>query len=229
MSVHVTLKIATSLDGRSALKSGESKWITGEAARARVQKMRRNSDAILIGARTLEADNPRLTVRADPPAAIKPLRVVAGRTVRLSPDAALADGREAPTLVLIGPDSMIWNEAELTARGVRFERIPLGTGGQLDPGAMLGAIARFTGKSDARLLIEGGATLGAAFIAAGLVDCLEWHRAPIVLGSDSLPALVLPGPAQLKDAWRFDLVATERLGSDLIERYARQKTISTPS
>jgi diaminohydroxyphosphoribosylaminopyrimidine deaminase/5-amino-6-(5-phosphoribosylamino)uracil reductase len=223
MPVHVTLKIATGLDGRSALKSGESQWITGEAARARVQVLRAQNDAVLIGTGTLYTDNPRLTARTSPPPTVQPLRVVAGRTVRMSPDAATADCSLAPTLIVTGRRSAVEHEAALTSKGVALARVALGRDRHLSPDAILAAIAEHLGNPEVRILLEGGAKLAGAFLRAGLIDVIEWHRAPVILGADARPALALNGPERLKDVWRFDLVATERLGSDQIERYVAVK------
>lgn len=217
----VTLKIATSLDGRTALASGESQWLTSEAARARGQALRAASDAVLIGAGTLGADNPRLTVRL-PGARVQPLRVVAGRSVVLEPGVhALADVAEAPTLVLTGRRASAEAVAAMRAAGIAVQRVAAANGG-LSPAGILAAIATHLGKPDAAVMLEGGARLAGSFLAADLIDRIEWYLAAVVLGSRGRPALLWTGPDRLADAPRWTLEGVETAGPDVIARYARR-------
>jgi diaminohydroxyphosphoribosylaminopyrimidine deaminase/5-amino-6-(5-phosphoribosylamino)uracil reductase len=220
----VTLKIATSLDGRTALASGESQWLTGEAARARGQALRATSDAVLVGAGTLAADNPRLTVRL-PGATRQPLRVVAGRSVWLKPgEHALADVHTAPTLVLTGRRASAEAVASMRAAGIAVARVVAARGGAgLDPAGILAAVTAHLGKPDAKVMLEGGARLAGAFMAADLIDRIEWHFGAVVMGSRGRPALLWGGPERLADAPRWELEETETAGPDVIARYARRR------
>src|SRR6185436_16036628 len=95
---HVTLKLATSLDGRIATASGESRWITGEAARAEVQKLRAAHDAVMVGAETVRKDNPSLLARTEPPPVKQPARVIVTTRLDIPPDAKMFADAEAPVL-----------------------------------------------------------------------------------------------------------------------------------
>ncbi|MGH8233191.1 MAG: bifunctional diaminohydroxyphosphoribosylaminopyrimidine deaminase/5-amino-6-(5-phosphoribosylamino)uracil reductase RibD [Rhodanobacteraceae bacterium] len=192
----VRLKLAMSLDGRTALADGESKWITGDPARADVQRWRARSSAILTGAGTARADDPRLTVRMSepPPYAsaaregdnFEPLRVVLdARLDTLPVNAHLLDGG-APTLVLHASDA--------TPRGDRYARaelaaVPADGNGRLDLGAMLHLLA---GRGVNELQVEAGPTLCGALFERGLVDELLLYIAPTLLGNAARPLLALP-------------------------------------
>jgi diaminohydroxyphosphoribosylaminopyrimidine deaminase/5-amino-6-(5-phosphoribosylamino)uracil reductase len=189
----VVVKLAMTLDGRTAAPDGTSKWITGSEARADVATLRAESDAILVGARTVELDDPQLTARVDlaaarrpdgwddtagpwPPPARQPLRVVLGK---IPPEA-----RAHPALEMSGDLDVVLDD--LGARGVL------------------------------QLLVEGGARTAQQFHAAGLVDRYVIYIAPALLGgSDGRPVLDGEGAATMADAWRGRLVEVTRLGSDV--------------
>ena len=206
--MRVTLKLATSLDGRIATATGESRWITGEAAREQGHRLRAAHDAVLVGVQTVLADDPQLTVRLPERAVDQPLRVVLDSRLRTPPGAKLA-----------GEGTLILTTAEPYAvGGALVERVDSDGDGRPTVEAVLKALKRHGVGS---VLIEGGGQVAASFIAADAVDALEWFRAPILLGGDGRPCVAALTMAQLSDAPRFRRLAVERLGDDLWERYER--------
>ena len=211
---YVTLKLATSLDGKIALANGMSEWITGEAARAQGRKLRARHDAIAVGANTAVMDNPQLTTRiAGEP---NPVRVVFDTKLRLSPKSNLA---------LTAKDVPVWVFSEvttgkvadnLTALGVRLIKVPISLGVDLTA-----AMSILKENGIASLLVEGGGTIAASFLRLDAIDNLEWFRAPLILGGDGRSAI---GDLNLEDlnlAARFNRVSLQELGDDIYERYER--------
>lgn len=178
----VTWKVAATLDGRIADRRGRSKWITGPHARALAHRMRAASDAIVIGAGTAAADDPRLTARGAG-AARQPLRVVCDTRLRLPRTLRLfGRGLARGTVVACGPSAPRTRQAALERLGVRVWRLPAGRGG-VSPAALVRRLGR-EGRHE--VLLEGGAALGTRWLAAGLVDRLALFVAPRVLGGDGL-------------------------------------------
>ncbi|WP_374516129.1 RibD family protein [Brevundimonas sp.] len=203
----VTLKLATSLDGRIATATGESKWITGEAARLQGHRLRAAHDAILVGVETVLADDPELTARLPGRPVDQPLRVVLDSRLRTPPTAKVAGG---DTLILTATEAVPVGAA-------RVERVDA-PDGRPAPAAALRAIQRAGAQS---VLIEGGGQVAASFLRAGLVDRLEWFRAPLLLGGDGRPCVAALALAKLDDAPKFRRLSAEPLGDDLWERYER--------
>lgn len=212
--VSVTLKVATSLDGRIALCDGTSQWITGPAARARSHEMRAAHDAVLVGAGTAIADDPLLTARTVPPPARQPVRIVAdsgGRTPsrsRLVKSAGL--GRVVIAVARGHHDELIAAGAEIWNCG--------GGDGFVSPVEL---VRRAQVEGISSIMIEGGGQLAASFLKAGLVSCLEWFRAPVLIGGDGLPAVAALGLARMDEAPRWRHAATERIGDDTLDTYVR--------
>lgn len=200
----VTLKLATSLDGRIATASGESKWITDEAARAEGHRLRAAHDAILVGVETVLADDPELTAREG---GGHPLRVVLDSRLRTPPNAKVAS---ANTLILTAADPRPVGAADI-------QRIDA-PNGRPSPSAVLEALSE---RGIASLLIEGGGQVAASFLRAGLVDRLEWFRAPILLGGEGRPCVAALALAGLASAPKFRRVSAKPLGDDLWERYEK--------
>ena len=215
----VTLKLATTLDGRIATRRGDSRWITGAAARARAHLLRARHDAVLIGSGTAVADNPRLDVRLDGLEAAAPLRVVLDGRLRLPLTHDLVTRAKAQPSWLMthrdGPRDRI--EAYRTA-GVEVIPIAADDGGNLSVSAALAVLAK---RGVTRLLVEGGGHVAAAFLRAGLVDRLIWFHAPKVIGGDGVPAVAGFGLEDLAGAPGFALKHSHRIGEDLVECYAR--------
>jgi diaminohydroxyphosphoribosylaminopyrimidine deaminase/5-amino-6-(5-phosphoribosylamino)uracil reductase len=222
----VTLKAAASLDGKVAAPDGTSQWITGPAARADGHRLRAEADAVLVGAGTALADDPRLTVRLPGHAGRQPLRVLADAAGRVGPGGHLFDG-EAPTLVATTPAAPgaavdAWKAAGAEVLICRAGTVGGGSGGA--PGAppvgprvdlhdLLRALAA---RGVLELLVEGGPTLQASLWAAGLADRLVWYLAPLAIGGAGAPGLLGgAGAATLADARRLRLASVDRLGDDL--------------
>jgi diaminohydroxyphosphoribosylaminopyrimidine deaminase/5-amino-6-(5-phosphoribosylamino)uracil reductase len=178
----VTWKVAATLDGRIADARGKSRWITGPRARTHVHRMRAIVDAVVIGAETARADDPRLTARTAG-ASRQPLRVVCDTRLRLPLGLRLFGSRLARgTVVACGPDAPARRAAALSSRGVRVWRLPTSRGG-VSPAALARRLAA-EGCHD--VMIEGGAGLGTSWMRAGLVDRVALFTAPRVLGDEGL-------------------------------------------
>lgn len=207
----VRIKLAMSLDGRTALANGESKWITGEAAREDVQRWRARSSAILTGIGTVLADDPKLTMRlpnvaAGEAAQVAPLRVILDRDLRSPVSANILDGT-VPTLILHGCDSQ--------PSDPRFARVELAAveiqRGRLDLSAVLAVLAEHEINE---IQVEAGPTLCGALFAEGLVDELLLYVAPILLGDDARPLLALPALSDMAERWKLGVVDQRMLGVD---------------
>ncbi len=215
---HVTLKLATSLDGRIATAAGESRWITGEAARAQVQKLRAETHAVMIGVGTARADDPELLARTDPPPRRQPIRVVLDTEFSFSPSGRLFDSLDRATLLIIGAaDGDKSRREALEAAGARTAGVSRGPVG-IDAEAALVAL---WDHGVERVLCEGGGQLAASLLVAEVVDRLEWFRAPIVLGAEGRPGVGPLALTQLSQASRWRRVALRELGPDIWESYER--------
>ncbi|MEV8520255.1 bifunctional diaminohydroxyphosphoribosylaminopyrimidine deaminase/5-amino-6-(5-phosphoribosylamino)uracil reductase RibD [Dyella marensis] len=201
----VRVKLAMSLDGRTALANGESKWITGEAARADVQRWRARSSAILAGSGTVLADDPRLTARIDQPFA-PPLRVVLDRQLRTPAGSHVLDG-SAPTLLLHAEGAAVPAHLQDVDRAV----VPAADGG-LDLAATLTLLAA---RGCNELHVEAGPTLCGALLAAGLADELLLYVAPLLLGDAARPLLQLPLLQDMGARWNLRVLDQRMLGQDL--------------
>lgn len=213
--MRLTLKLATSLDGKIATGSGESRWITGAAAREQAHRLRAIHSGVLVGVQTVIADDPQLTVRLGGNVGFQPCRVVMDTHQRIPPASKLVKGAcRLRTIVLtIQPPS-----TRLTDVGVEVLTVAE-RDGRVDPSKALQALE--AALPIPSVMIEGGGQVAASFLSLGLVDALEWFRAPIVLGDEGRPAI---GAFVLKDlaaAPRLRRVSVEALGDDLWERYER--------
>jgi diaminohydroxyphosphoribosylaminopyrimidine deaminase/5-amino-6-(5-phosphoribosylamino)uracil reductase len=208
----VTLKIGASLDGRTALANGASRWITGDAARSDVQRLRARASAIVTGIGTVLADDPALTVR-DPSLELRgrrPLRVVFDSGLRLPAATRLAtDG--GPTLVFTTAASLASRGAALQLAGVLTEALPSREAG-LDLAAGLERLAQLECNE---VLVEAGPALAGAFVAAGLVDEVIAFVAATVLGDAARPMLRLPLLEKLSERRQFRWVDVRAVGCDL--------------
>lgn len=206
----VHLKLATSLDGRIATRTGDARWITGEEARARVHRLRHESDAILIGAGTAEKDDPLLTDRSGLARHRPLLRVVLDTRLALRPASRLAQtAHEAPTVVFTSGHADAARRAALERLGIEVVCLP--SGGR-DTAAVLGELHR---RKVQGLLVEGGANVAGAFLRGGLVDKVSFFVAPLILGGDALGAVVGVGTVNVEDALRLHEVEITRHGHDV--------------
>jgi diaminohydroxyphosphoribosylaminopyrimidine deaminase/5-amino-6-(5-phosphoribosylamino)uracil reductase len=215
----VHLKLATSLDGRIATASGDSKWITGEWARARSHRLRATHDAILIGVGTALADDPDLTCRLPGLAAYSPLRVILDSHARLPEESKLvATANARPVWLLCTPEAPAARRAALSAKGVEVVEVAAGPDGRVDASTAALALGR---RGVMRLLVEGGGEVAAAFLKGGLVDRLSIFRGGRLLGGDSRSAVAGLGLEKLDFAPRFTLVSSRIVGGDTLESWAR--------
>jgi diaminohydroxyphosphoribosylaminopyrimidine deaminase/5-amino-6-(5-phosphoribosylamino)uracil reductase len=207
----VHLKLACSLDGRIATRTGDARWITGEESRARVHLMRREYDAILVGAGTASKDDPLLTDRSGLPRRRPLVRVVLDERLQLSPDSQLArTAREAPVIVLTSANACDERIKRLEARGVEIVRDP--AGGR-DPSALLAGLHRRTLHS---LLVEGGANVATRFLEAGLVDKVSFFVAPVIIGGgEAKSAVGGAGALTVAEAIRLRDPEITRRGDDV--------------
>ena len=216
----VTLKLASTLDGRIATAAGESRWITGAASRRQVHAMRARHDAILVGSGTVLLDDPDLTCRIPGMDRAPILRVVADARLRTPPGARLVrTARETPTWLLTGAGHKPAALAPFIAAGVEVATVRRSPGGGLQPRALLAALAA---RGVTRLMVEGGAALAAALLRAGLVDRLAWFHAPALLGGDARPALEALGLLRLAGMPRFRPVFRAATGDDMLAEFERE-------
>jgi diaminohydroxyphosphoribosylaminopyrimidine deaminase/5-amino-6-(5-phosphoribosylamino)uracil reductase len=210
----VTLKLATSLDGRIATGSGESQWITGPPARERAHALRATHDAIMVGTGTVLADDPQLTCRLPGLAHRSPVRVVLDRHLRIPPTMRVITGaRTVPTWVLTLPSADAARRHAFLRAGAKVIDIDPGPNGN---GSLAAALAALGDRGITRLLVEGGGRLAAAFARAGLIDRLVWVHAPMLIGGDGIPAIAELGLEVLREAPGFERLSTETVGDDVL-------------
>ncbi|HEY0004030.1 MAG TPA: bifunctional diaminohydroxyphosphoribosylaminopyrimidine deaminase/5-amino-6-(5-phosphoribosylamino)uracil reductase RibD [Pyrinomonadaceae bacterium] len=207
----IHLKLACSLDGRIATRTGDSRWITGEEARARVHELRHEYDAILVGANTALTDDPLLTDRSGLKRRRPLLRVVVDTSLRLAPDSHLAStARQAPVLVFTSSHADAAKIAALESLGVE---VVLDSSGGRDLSAVLEELGQ---RSIQSLLIEGGATIAGAFLDASLINKVSFFIAPILIGGRDAPLAVGgTGAQKISDAVRLHELEIMQRGADL--------------
>jgi diaminohydroxyphosphoribosylaminopyrimidine deaminase/5-amino-6-(5-phosphoribosylamino)uracil reductase len=208
----VTLKAAVTLDGKIASRSGQSKWITGEAARTETHRMRADADAILVGIGTVLADDPRLTVRHVE--GVDPIRVVLDADLRTPPDAAVLDPKgesSAPAWIFHAEGADPARKDALTRPGVELIAVP-----RHPRGVELSAVLKALGERDVvRLLVEGGARVHGSFLEAGLADRAAIFIAPRIMGDADAVSFAVGGVVDSVDGLAR-LVHTEirKIGND---------------
>jgi len=215
----VTLKLATTLDGRIATSTGESRWITGEAARSRAHLLRATHDAVMVGSNTVVADDPLLTCRLAGLERRSPVRIVVDGHLRVPLTARIVVGaREPPTWLLVGAGADTARREAFAECGVELIETRRAETGELD---LVDGLKELGRRGITRLLVEGGGGLAAALLAADLVDRVLWFRAPLVLGGDGRAAVAALGLAALDEAPRFERRAIEPVGDDVLETFER--------
>ncbi|WP_294622821.1 bifunctional diaminohydroxyphosphoribosylaminopyrimidine deaminase/5-amino-6-(5-phosphoribosylamino)uracil reductase RibD [uncultured Roseovarius sp.] len=215
---HVTLKLATSFDGRIATATGHSQWITGNAARRAVHGMRARHDAVMVGAGTARADDPMLTVR-DMGAMRQPVRVVVSRRLDIPLMSQLArTAKDVPVWLCHGPDA---DPALIEAwQGVGAELIACDlVGRQLDMASVLESLGAI---GLTRVFCEGGGALAASLLAGNFVDELVGFTAGLAIGAEGLPGIGALGLERLDEARRFELIETCDIDGDVMHRWARR-------
>jgi diaminohydroxyphosphoribosylaminopyrimidine deaminase / 5-amino-6-(5-phosphoribosylamino)uracil reductase len=204
----VHLKMAVSLDGKVATRAGDSRWITGEAARARVHELRHQYDAIMVGGGTVRADDPLLTDRSGRKRRRALVRVIIDRCLRMSPDSQLArTADEAPVLVFTGAESETADIDALRSRGVEV------VDGKHELLEMLEELGK---RSLQSVLVEGGATLAGLLLDTGLVNKVTFFIAPMIIGGSDAPSAVGgSGAEKIADALQLANVSVEQHGRDI--------------
>lgn len=209
---YVTLKAAVTLDGRMAAQSGDSRWVTGDAARKHVHRMRDRNDAVMIGVGTVLADDPALTVRHV--RGRDPMRVVLDSTLLTPLSSQLVQtAHEIPTLIFHGENFDRERARSLIDRGVVL--VPVA---RKDSGLDLGVVLRELGKRKVmRLLVEGGPSLHGALLEGGLVDYASVFVAPRILADPAGMPLAIGKPKlQMADAFTLQKPKLRRFGDDLL-------------
>ena len=207
----VHLKLASSLDGRIATRTGDSRWITGEQSRARVHQLRHEYDAILIGSGTAINDNPLLTDRSGKPRRLPLTRVLLDPSLRLSTDSQLAlSARDAPVLVFTSESADASAVEALERRGIVVLR-------ESDGGRNLNHVLTELGRRSIQsVLVEGGSRVAGAFLDAGLVDKVSFFIAPLVIGGfDAASAVGGTGAERIDTAMRLTDVEFKQHGPDI--------------
>ena len=208
----ISLKLASTLDGRIATAEGESKWITGPESRREVHAMRGRHDAMMVGIGTVLADDPDLTCRLPGMKPVPMVRIVMDGALRTPLSSRLvATAKESPVWLISKHGSDPAHKSALQAAGAEvFEAADLRA-----------ALATLAERGLTRVMVEGGASLAGSLIGADLVDHLVWFHAPGLIGGDGLPAANHFGLARLSDMPRFQRVAVRAVGSDIVSAYRR--------
>ena len=212
----VLLKLASTLDGRIATHTGESRWITGEPARQFAHLLRRRYDAVMVGSGTVLADDPELSVRlpglGDPP----PLRIVVDGRLRTPLTSKFVEQAPThPSLILTLPGDRLRHRAFIDC-GVKLVEVPPDGDGNIDLDVALAELGRL---GLTRVLVEGGATLAASLLRRKLVDRLAWFRSAGLIGGDGLAAIKPFGTDRLAEQARGIRLSIMRIGEDLLETF----------
>ena len=215
----VTLKMATTVDGKIATKTGESKWITGALAREKVHIMRSQYDAIAIGINTVLQDNPKLTCRLPGLENRSPVRVVFDSSLKIDINSDIlktASSYKTWIITSENHDLSVINKFE--EYGVEIISVALDGEGHIDLYLALAALAK---RGITRLMVEGGATLSTSFLRSNLVDLLAWFRAPSLIGADGKSVFSNLGVDGIDSMHKFELLNHENIGSETLDLYGR--------
>jgi len=208
---HIMIKLALSLDGRIATRTGASKWVTGPEARAKVHELRAGSDAVMVGVGTVVADDPLLTVRDVE--GVQPVRVVLDSKLRIAATAQLVTtAREMPTYIITTSEAPEAAERTLVSAGVEVIRVARSAEGRVDVTSAFRALAQ---RGVVTLMIEGGAELAGSVLASRLADELHAFIGPLLLGPRGRPGAVdWAGPDSPSEAPRIIDPKWELCGRD---------------
>ncbi|APS00272.1 riboflavin biosynthesis protein RibD [Pajaroellobacter abortibovis] len=220
---YLSLKLALSMDGRIATRTGQAKWVTGPLARQRVHAIRAKQDAIAVGIATVLSDNPQLTVR-EAPKGNNPIRIVFDTHLRLPLSSFLVKtAHEIPTWVLCGEQASPTLEQELAEQNITMIRVKSSAEGRIHIASALRMLASY---GIVNLLVEGGAALAGSMLASQFVDQLHLFISPILLGPRGIPgAIDWGGPRSLEEAPRISEPIWEQCGNDI---YVRGSLIFPP-
>jgi diaminohydroxyphosphoribosylaminopyrimidine deaminase/5-amino-6-(5-phosphoribosylamino)uracil reductase len=215
----VVLKCAATLDGRIATRTGDARWVTGEASRAHVHHLRHGLDGIMVGIGTVLADNPSLTTRLDGARGLDPTRIILDSRLTIPEDAKVLNLRStAGTIIAAGEAAPADKARRLVEKGATVLRLPRGADGRLD----LAALAQHLGEAGiTSLLVEGGSRVLASALKSGIADKITFFYAPKILGGDDgFPVCRGEAPALMRDCTLVRDVSVHRFGEDvMIEGY----------
>ncbi len=212
----VTLKLATSLDGRIATRSGDSQWITSEQSREIVHLQRSSHDAIMVGAGTVRKDNPRLTVRNIVSSA-NPVRVLISNKINLPQDSRIfASMKSHATWIIHGTDTNEVTKKTWAEEGAKLLEAKCSNGKIV----LKNALKNLAFEGLTSVYCEGGSNLAAGLLSNNLVDELIIFTAGIIIGEDGLPTVASLGIDKLKDARRLDLMESITMGGDIMTRWS---------
>ncbi len=217
----VTLKCAATLDGRIATRSGDARWVTGEASRRYVHEMRHETAAIMVGIGTVRADNPSLTTRLAGGDGVDPARIILDTRLTIDPRAkVLQQASTAPTIVVTGPAPAVEQREAVQSAGGRLLAAPLDKG-RIDLGWLMDQLGAM---GMASLLIEGGGLVAGAALRAGIVDKLCLFYAPKLLGGeDGVPICGGQGALRMKDSLPVRIETIHRFDDDfMVEAYPKR-------
>lgn len=216
----VTLKLAGTLDGQIATSTGESRWITGELARERAHLLRASHDAVMIGSNTVITDDPQLTCRLPGLDHRSPVRIVLDSRLAVPLTArVVAEARQVPTWFITLRHGDAARRQVLLDCGVELIEAPATPAHMVDMEAAFQELGR---RGLTRVLVEGGSTLAAVVLRAGLVDRLAWFHAPALIGGDGIPAVAGFGLEHLAAAPRFERLSLETVGEDVLAMFRRR-------
>jgi diaminohydroxyphosphoribosylaminopyrimidine deaminase / 5-amino-6-(5-phosphoribosylamino)uracil reductase len=205
----VHLKMAVSLDGKVATANGDSRWITGDAARARAHEMRHQYDAIMVGGRTVRVDDPRLTDRSGKPRRRPLVRVVIEQYLRTPPESQLAQTTDAGPVIIFACDDDSDALEALRERGVQV----VAQGSALDLASVLDDLGK---RSLQSMLVEGGPSLAMLLLEGGLVDKVTFFVAPMIIGGQDAPSAIAgAGAEKIADAVRLTRIEIRQHGDDV--------------
>lgn len=204
----VTIKLATSLDGRIALADGTSQWITSAVSRARVHLMRSRTDAIMTSAATVLADNPTLNCRLPGVEGCQPLRVVVSTGLALDPSGNLRQSLDQGPVLHLHSDDLAPTD------GIEQIRVAAAGNGKPDLSAVMRALGE---RGITSVMVEAGGRFAASLIREGLVQRLVWMRSAMLIGHDGLPAIADLGLEKLAEGHDFKRVALYPSGPDTVE------------
>lgn len=210
----VVLKLAATLDGCLATRTGDARWVTGPEARARGHQLRHQMDAIMVGAGTVSADDPRLTTRLEVGEGKDPIRIILDTGLRLPADRKVFNSSSpVPTWLVCGPDVDKAAVDTIQARGIHVLPTPL-KNGRIDLNVLMETLG---GMNVTSLLIEGGGQVAGSALAADIVDKIVFFYAPKILGgNDGIPMFGGSGPDLMRDALDIDHVRVSRVGADIM-------------
>ena len=213
----VTLKLTTTLDGRSATHMGENQWLTGQGAHDRLHLIRAEADAIMIGSATAIVDDPELTCRLAGLGGRSPIRIVADGRLRLPMTSALVrSAQETPLWILTLPGVDPDRAKAFAACGVTLIEVPMNEDRVMD---MSVALREIGARGVTRLLVEGGARLAASLMQEKLVNRIEWFQAAKVFGGDGYPAIAGLGVSRVDEGIDLHLTDILKLGDDSLARF----------